>query len=178
MRPIMPEDPSDLPDLLLREYQGLIDQVRRSWKLDDEAAMDIVHDAFVRVYESFGNFDPMKGEFRGWLWGVLKHVAVRRPKLPLKPEGETEDSPLADLVGEEVVAFVRASVAALPEAYRRTIEMRFYEGKDLAAIAKELGVPLGTVKARLSRAPEMLRQGMAVQATTARLFLERKKKKQ
>lgn len=171
------EDP-ELSDLLQREYQGLIDQVRRAWKLDEESALDIVHDTIVRVYESFGTYSPEKGEFRGWLWGVLKHAAIRRPRAALKPEGVEDASPLADLVGEEVVRFVKASVTALPESYRRTVEMRFYEGKDLAGIAKELGVPLGTVKARLSRAPDMLRQGMAVQATTARMFLERKKKRQ
>ena len=171
----MPDSP-DPSDLLLREYQSLVDQVRRARKLDEEAALDLVHDAFVRVYESFQNYDPAKGEFRGWLWGVLKHAAIKKPQPGLRPEGAEDASPLADLVGEEVVKFVRSSVEALPEAYRRTVEMRFYEGKDMAAIAKELGVPLGTVKARLSRAPEMLRQGMAVQATTARLFLERKKK--
>ena len=166
-------DPSDL---LLREYQSLVEQVRRSRKLDEEGALDLVHDTFLRVYESFQNFDPAKGEFRGWLWGVLKHVAVRKPQPGLRPEQADDASPLSDLVGDEVVKFVRSSVMALPESYRRTVEMRFYEGKEMAAIAKELGVPLGTVKARLSRAPEMLRQGMAVQATTARMFLERKKK--
>ncbi|MCC6738916.1 MAG: sigma-70 family RNA polymerase sigma factor [Planctomycetia bacterium] len=174
----MSEKTPDPSDLLLREYQSLVDQLRRARRLDEEAALDLVHDAFVQVYASFQNFDPAKGEFRGWLWGVLKHVAVKRRPAPLKPEGASEESPLADLVGEEVVKFIRASVAALPEAYRRTVEMRFYEGKELAVIAKELGVPLGTVKARLSRAPDMLRQGMTVQATTARMFLERKKKRQ
>lgn len=172
------DDPSDLPDLLLREYQGLVAQVRRSWRLEEEDAMDIVHDTIVRVYESIGTFDPGKGEFRAWLWGVLKRAAVRKPAPAPRPEQVEDARPLADLVGEEVVKFIRASVAALPETYRSTVEMRFYEGKDLATIARELGVPLGTVKARLSRAPEMLRQGMAVQATTARMFLERKKKRQ
>ncbi|MCE9581916.1 MAG: sigma-70 family RNA polymerase sigma factor [Planctomycetes bacterium] len=173
----MPADPGDLPDLLLREYQGLVAQVRRAWKLDEEAAMDIVHDTIVRVYESIGGYDPEKGEFRGWLWGVLKHAAVRKPQPPLRPEGTQDASPLGDLVGEEVVRFMRASVGTLPESYRRTVEMRYYEGKSLAAIAKELGVPVGTVKARLSRAPEMLKQSMSVQATTARMFLEQMKKK-
>lgn len=175
--PQMAADPEDPSDLLLKEYQGLVEQVKRAWKLDEEGALDLVHDAFLRVYDSFPNFDPAKGEFRGWLWGVLKHAAVKKPAPKLRPEEADDAAPLADMVGKEVIAFVHSSVTALPEAYRRTVEMRFYEGKDLAEIAKELGVPLGTVKARLSRAPEMLRQSMTVQATTARLFLERMKKK-
>lgn len=174
--PVAAKDDADLPDLLLREYQGLLAQVRRAWKLDEESAMDLVHDAFLRVYSSFQNFDPAKGEFRGWLWGVLKHAAIKKPPPKLKPEEPVNDAPLAEMVGEEVISFIRASVSALPEAYKRTVEMRFYEGKDLATIARDLGVPVGTVKARLSRAPEMLRQSMTVQATTARMFLEQKKR--
>ncbi|MBI2921858.1 MAG: hypothetical protein HYY18_12300, partial [Planctomycetes bacterium] len=82
-----------------------------------------------------------------------------------------EASPLGDLVAEEVFRFVGASVAALPPAYRRTVEMRFFESLPVAGIARALGVPVGTVKARLSRAPDMLRQTLSVQATTARFVL-------
>jgi RNA polymerase sigma factor (sigma-70 family) len=94
------------------------------------------------------------------------------------PEPVEAGAPLEDLVVEEVGALIRASVEGLPEAYRKTMELRFYQGLALQDIAKQLAVPLGTVKARLSRASEMLRQSSAVQATTARLVLDRLKKKQ
>jgi RNA polymerase sigma-70 factor (ECF subfamily) len=165
-----------LDDLLQREYQSLIDQVRRAWRLGEEAAMDLVHEAIVRVYGSFANYDPEKGDFRGWVWGILKHASLRRPEKKPEAREPEEASPLADLVGEEVSRFVHGSVGALPEAYRKTVELRYYQGLPLAEIAKIQGVPLGTVKARLSRAPDMLRQSLTVQATTARLFLEHKKK--
>jgi len=173
----MPDPAPDLDALLLREYQSLVELVRRKWRLGEEDALDLVHDAIVRVYESFGTFDPAKGDFRGWVWGVLRHVSARKPEPRPEPAKAEEVSPLADLVVDEVAGFIRASAGALPEAYRRTVELRFYGGMALGEIAKELGVPLGTVKARLARAPEMLRQSMTVQATTARLFLEQMKKK-
>ncbi len=172
--PVPSPDPTDL---LAHHYQALIESVRRSWRVDEERAMDLVHDAIVRVYESFGTFDPGKGEFRGWVWGILRHVAAPKKQVLPGPEPVEHPEPLADLVVDEVAGFIRASVGALPEAYRKTVELRFYAGKPLGEIAKDLGVPIGTVKARLSRAPEMLRQSTTVQATTARLVLERMKKK-
>jgi RNA polymerase sigma-70 factor (ECF subfamily) len=163
---------------ILREYQSLVAQVQRAFRLGEDEATDKVHDAIVAVYGSFGNFDPAKGEFRGWLWGVLKHIR-QTTKMPKPgPEPVEAGAPLEDLVVEEVGALIRASVEGLPEAYRKTMELRFYQGLALQDIAKQLAVPLGTVKARLSRASEMLRQSSAVQATTARLVLDRLKKKQ
>lgn len=50
--PVPSPDPTDL---LAHHYQALIESVRRSWRVDEERAMDLVHDAIVRVYESFGS---------------------------------------------------------------------------------------------------------------------------
>ncbi|MBI2920567.1 MAG: hypothetical protein HYY18_05735, partial [Planctomycetes bacterium] len=76
--------------LLEREYLALVDAVRRHWRRDEESALDLVHDAVVRVYESFGSFDPAKGEFRAWLWGILKHAASGRPQPHPRPADPVE----------------------------------------------------------------------------------------
>jgi DNA-directed RNA polymerase specialized sigma24 family protein len=55
--------------------------------------------------------------------------------------------------------------------------MRYVEGLDLKRIAKRLKVPLGTVKARLSRAPDALKEKLRIQETTARFYLEQLKQK-
>jgi RNA polymerase sigma-70 factor, ECF subfamily len=49
-------------------------------------------------------------------------------------------------------------VAELPDAYKQVILMRFYGGQSCAEISHNLGVSLGTVTSRLSRAYTMLRE--------------------
>ena len=52
------------------------------------------------------------------------------------------------------------AVAELPEAYRQVILLRFYGGQSCAEIGRNLGVSLGTVTSRLSRAYALLREAL------------------
>ena len=52
------------------------------------------------------------------------------------------------------------AVAELPEAYKQVILMRFYGGQSCAEIGRNLGVSLGTVTSRLSRAYALLREAL------------------
>jgi len=58
----------------------------------------------------------------------------------------------------ETARLVRRAVAELPLAFREVIVLHYFEGLELADIAKILRVPIGTVKSRLARAREQLRR--------------------
>jgi RNA polymerase sigma-70 factor (ECF subfamily) len=53
------------------------------------------------------------------------------------------------------------AIAALPEAYRQMIVLRYYEGLSCQEVSVRLGAPLGTVTKTLSRAFALLRQELA-----------------
>ena len=53
---------------------------------------------------------------------------------------------------------VTEAVTRLPDTYREVIMLRFYGGRSCAEISHDLGVPLGTVTKRLSRAYALLRE--------------------
>ena len=50
------------------------------------------------------------------------------------------------------------AVTRLPDTYRQVILLRFYGGRSCAEISQNLGVPLGTITKRLSRAYTLLRE--------------------
>jgi len=117
---------------------------------------------------------------RPWLYAIATHQAVdalrkvgRHPTLSLDQgtsNGETDsgslvdllvqdaDGPLAELQGEERRAWVRKSVARLPESLRQTLTLAYHEDLKYREIAEILKIPVGTVKSRLHAALAKLQQ--------------------
>ena len=89
--------------------------------------------------ETFSQYNTI-----GWMTSVL-------------PELVAEDDTARQLEDSELLDLARRAVESLPTAYRTVIEMRDWLGMDYASIAVELGVPVGTVRSRLSRARDHVR---------------------
>jgi RNA polymerase sigma-70 factor (ECF subfamily) len=71
---------------------------------------------------------------------------------------------LASLERQDLDQTVRESVARLPPKYRDALLLYYFLDKDVGETAQVLGLASGTVKARLHRGREMLRQRMAALA--------------
>jgi RNA polymerase sigma factor (sigma-70 family) len=74
------------------------------------------------------------------------------------------------MMHEQKIAFVRRLVEQLSTKYRAMIELRYYEELSYEEIAHEMNLPLGTVKAQLFRAKEILYQQLL--AGSSRSFLD------
>lgn len=105
--------------------------------------------------------DP--GRFGAWLVGiglnVGRHLRRRRPALPWAPEAGSDPQELTEAA--EVVARVRAAVAALPAGQRRAVTLFYLAGLTQREVAALLGVEVGAVKARLHKARRSLRAQLA-----------------
>lgn len=126
---------------------------------DSELAAEIAQEAFVRSFCSLGSLKKPEAFFP-WLCGiaqrVLKETARRKTRethfeAPSSVPDEGTSQPRHDFDLE-------AAVAALGEPYRDVVLLRFYGGLSCREVAARLGVPLGTVTKRLSRAYQMLRE--------------------
>jgi RNA polymerase sigma factor (sigma-70 family) len=133
-------------------------------------AEDAAQEAFVKAYRALGRFRA--GEpLRPWLLAIVanearnrRRAAGRRAALALRaagegrPSGESAHSPEAALLAGERRAELLAGLARLGERDRMVIACRYLLELSEAETAAALGVRPGTVKSRLSRALERLRE--------------------
>jgi RNA polymerase sigma factor (sigma-70 family) len=155
---------------LVRRYQGIAH--RTAYLITGEAAEaeDAAQQAFVKAFGALGRFDPDR-PFRPWLLRIvgnearnLRRSAGRRAALALVVSREPEQlaaSPEAEALDRERRESLMAAVSGLVEADRQVIGLRYFLNLTEAEMAEALGVAPGTVKSRLSRAMERLREAMA-----------------
>lgn len=132
--------------------------------LGDRAAVD---DALQETWLSALQRPPRRdGEAGGWLAAVLRN-AVRQLRRSERrrvqreaaaARSEAVEDPAAVLAREEQVHRLVAAVSALPAAFRAAVWQRYFEGKPPRQIARADGVPLATVKGRLQRGLQQLRE--------------------
>ena len=149
------------------------------WLLrSDSAAEDALQDAALRA---FRHIDSLRGDdARPWLLGIVRNTcftALERVRAA-PPQVEVDDaglelaqraaaSPSADpashLAQRRARAEIDAAIRALAPPLREVIVLREFEELEYAQIASIVGVPIGTVMSRLSRAREKLRGALASQ---------------
>ena len=167
MQRILAGDDTGLAELYDR-HARLALVVAMSTLRDQEDAEDVVHDAFLAVVERAHQFSPSRGSPLSWLLVTVRNLAidrarrrVRRAQIAMEELRYEPVEPVLDPEAcssrERLCAEVRAWLASLTHAQRRTLEIAFFEGLSYPEIAAREGVPLGTVKARASRGLMALR---------------------
>ena len=147
------------------------------WLLrDSPAAEDAVQEASMRA---FRYIDSLRSEdARPWLLGIVRNTCFtmleRQRNGPDMVEfddaafeaalGAAEQStsdPAALLLRQRTRVHVDAAIRALSPPLREVIVLREFEDMDYAQIARVIGVPIGTVMSRLSRARDRLRSALS-----------------
>jgi RNA polymerase sigma factor (sigma-70 family) len=133
-------------------------------RADPADAEDLLGDVFRIAFERRAAFDPDRACARPWLYGIAAHLVARHHR----SEGRRRraiarvaaDRALADDPAERAAAAADAgalwprvmdAIDTLPEAERQVLLLFAWEELSYAEIALALGVPVGTVRSRLSR---------------------------
>ena len=129
-------------------------------------AEDIAQDALLRAWRRRSTLRDSERRNQ-WLATIVRNEAFRQharvrpdPTATIELQEGAEDEGVLAAVE---LADLHAALAALSERDRRLLEMRYKEDLTQAAIARRLGIPEGTVKVRLHRARNKLRQAYVLQ---------------
>jgi RNA polymerase sigma-70 factor, ECF subfamily len=158
---------------LVRRYQRPISAYVYRMVGDYDAALDLTQEVFIKVYGSLSRYKP-EYKFSTWIYKIAHNSAVdhlrrhstREQSLMKDFEGEQREisieshrpSPEQESEREERRAEIEAVVRQLPSAYRELIVLRHSHDMSYDEIAEVTGLPLGTVKNRLFRARDAMRQ--------------------
>ncbi len=147
----------------LLSHTSWLSALARSLVADVATAEDLVQETWLAALRR----PPREhGNLRAWLGRVLKNAAFQRARFEgrrARREREVADAPPLATPDELAAKLdtqrrLAALVTELDEPYRSTLLRRFYEGHASAEIARRTDVPAGTVRWRLSKALEQLRE--------------------
>ena len=158
----------DAVDALYSRYGALAYSLAVRILGDPGRAEDAVQDAFVRVWQRAGSFDPNRGSLRTWLLTVVRNRSVdylrgtaarQRDELELVADVRASGSgsdPWREVSQSLERRAVLEALAVLPREQRQVIELAYYGGYSQSEVARLVGVPLGTIKSRTRLALEKL----------------------
>ena len=150
-------------DARLAECSRLAFRVAFSVLRHREDAEDVAQDAFAKAHRSFRQLrDPDR--FKSWLVRIVWRMAIdrrrgehRRVVREAEHERMRQASPTDGTGGGERAQMLWEAIDALPEKLRCVVVLASIEGHDLAAVARLLGIPHGTVKSRLFLARQRIK---------------------
>ena len=148
-------------------YQHRLYRYLRRLVREPAAADDLFQQTWLNVARQIGRYDSRRG-FDTWLFAIAHNAAM---DLLRRKTGESleesshelaaaEPDALSAAMASERTAILASEMAGLSAPYREVLTLRFEEGMKLEEIAEVTRAPLSTVKSRVQRALETLREKM------------------
>ncbi len=180
---------------LMERYRYSVYHQLYSMVKDKDDAEDLTLEAFGKAFNKLSSYEPTFA-FSTWLFKIainncIDHIRKKRLVTlsiddAISPESETsfarnikdsKNDPEQDVIRDQKLELMRRAVKQLSTKYRTMIEMRYFEELSYNEIAEELNIPLGTVKAQLFRAKEMLQNMLSNPGAQAYLDVDTSKKR-
>jgi len=157
---------------LLGRYKDAIYYMLLKMVNNKSDAEDLTIEAFGKAFKNLAQYTPNYA-FSTWLFKIATNNCIdfiRKKKanlISLDHSSDDQDNittplqsdspdPEEDMIKSQRMALTRDVVSKLKPRYRTLVELRYFKEYSYDEIAKELGLPIGTVKAQLFRARELL----------------------
>lgn len=166
-------DEKAFAELMSRYRKPVYHMILKMVKNQDDAA-DLTIEAFAKAFRNLKKFNP-EYTFSTWLFRIATNNCIdfiRKKKLETLSINSTytDDNgenvsidikdkalnPQEEAIKQQKVEIMRMIVTKLPQKYQVLVRLRYFKELSYDEIAKELNAPLGTVKAQLHRARELL----------------------
>jgi RNA polymerase sigma factor (sigma-70 family) len=141
-------------------------------RLGPDAADDIVAETFLLAFRQRESYDLARGDALPWLYGIATHLIGRHRRQEIRlyralarTGTDPVTVPFTDQVEDRVTAAaasrqLAAGLAKLPAQHRHTLLLVVWGELSYEETASALGTPVGTVRSRVHRAREMLKQAL------------------
>ena len=164
--------------ILMDRYRDSLHGILYRMVRDQEETQDLVQEAFIKAYNALESFNKQYS-FSTWLFKIasnncIDHLRKRRLNTTsIDTPIETTDgsitqdipdssyNPETDIIRNEMINNIHNVIDQLPEKYREVINLRHKQDRSYDEIAIELELPIGTVKARIFRAREILKKSLS-----------------
>ncbi|MBQ0104771.1 MAG: sigma-70 family RNA polymerase sigma factor [Armatimonadetes bacterium] len=158
-------------DTLMQKYQAAVFGYAFKLCNNYEDANDITNETFIKLIDVIKTFNE-ESRFKGWLFTVVKNIYIDRlrseKKINVVSINEGEDgeqieikdeapNPEILLIDEEKKKILHRLIDELPLIQRDPIRLFYLEGKSYQQISDILGTPMGTIKSRINRGIETLK---------------------
>lgn len=159
-------------DELFKRYHDAIYFMLLKMVNNKNDAEDLTFEAFGKAFKNIQKYSP-KFAFSTWLFKIASNNCIdflrKRKTSTISIDRDDEEdgkrsidietdtlNPEEDFIKKQKAKLLREEVGKLKERYRQLIELRYFNEYSYEEIAQELKLPIGTVKAQLFRAREML----------------------
>lgn len=140
-------------------------------------AEEVTQEVFMTLIRDSARYDSAKGSPSAYLYGIARKHVLRifdrnRPYVALEDDLgagliASHENPLGDLTRSESIEGVRQAILSLPENYREAIVLCELEEMSYAEASSILGIPIGTLRSRLSRGRALLVEKLKAGASAA-----------
>jgi RNA polymerase sigma factor (sigma-70 family) len=166
-------------ETLLKKYRKSVYYLILKMVRNTDDAEDLTQEAFAKAFKSLDKFDA-KFAFSTWLFRIatnncIDHIRKRRvTTISIDLETENEDgehlhfdvrdeglNPNDQLTKKQRQEYLKRAMETLPVKFQHLLELRYFQELSYEEVAVMLALPVGTVKAQLYRARELLNEAMS-----------------
>jgi RNA polymerase sigma-70 factor, ECF subfamily len=155
--------------LLILRYQRMVFSYLGNFQLPVQVLEDLAQETFLRAYRNITDFDSEKGaSFSTWLITIARNLAINeKAKMSRRKErsgfmdenhGRNEKSPQEILEQRRLKSRIHDAISRLPEKFHTAVILSYFDELSLEEIAQIEDCPVGTVKSRVFRGKQILRQ--------------------
>lgn len=148
--------------ILIKRYQRKLIRYANNLTRDENKAVDIVQESFIKAFVNLNSFDTRK-KFSSWIYRIVHNQIINtikkyRKEIPLKEEWdfESKEDIENDFEQREIIEKVEKCLNGMPILYSEPLSLYYIDEKSYEEISDILRIPMGTVATRINRAKKIM----------------------
>ncbi len=152
--------------ILVLRYQKQIHKYLHSFGIRQTIIEEIAQETFIRAFKNLNEYDSKKASFSTWLFVIAKNLGINeinrhsyfKEEMPDElPIIIADDTPLSLLEKKELSIHINNRIQLIPLQYRNALVLFHMNEMSIEEISQIEGCSVGTIKSRIFRAKELLK---------------------